>query len=259
MRNNENSYIYGKHPVEEMLKSEPKRVQKIFIKKTTTTDFGLIKELSSANKVPVSFVDQKRISDIAGQEAVSQGVAALVSEAGFMNFEEFLSGINVKKNPAVIVLDEVEDPHNVGAIIRTAAAAGASAVIIGKHRQAPITAAVFKVSAGAAARLPIIRVSNINNALDKLKEAGFWIVALDQNAAGPEGSRKDGKIFWQEDLVMPVCFVVGNEGQGIRQKTLERADFKLRIPMHGAVESLNVSVSAALAIYEWVRQNGKLK
>lgn len=248
---NQNNYIYGKHPVEEVLKSDPGRVAKVFIKKTSAEkDFSLIKELASKAKVPVSFVDQKRISQVAGAAAVNQGVAALLSEAGFVNFDKFLESIDLKKNPAVIVLDELEDPHNVGAIIRTAAAAGASGIILGKHRQAPITSTVFKTSAGAAARIPIIRVSNINSALDKLKEVGFWLVALDQKAE---------KSFWQEDLQMPACFILGSEGEGIRQKTLERADFKLKIPMQSESESLNVSVSGALALYEWARQNGHLE
>ncbi|KKQ34524.1 MAG: RNA methyltransferase, TrmH family [Candidatus Nomurabacteria bacterium GW2011_GWB1_37_5] len=251
MKNNENNYIYGKRPVEELLMTEPSKVQKIFIKKTSFgKDYSRINDLASKNKIPVSFVDQKRISEIAGGEAVSQGVAALVNETDFLDLDNFIAGLDMDKNPAVILLDELEDPHNVGAIIRTASAAGINGLIMGKHRQAPITAAVFKVSAGTAAKLPLIRVSNINNALDKLKDAGFWVMALDQD------SRKS---YWQQDYKMPLCFVVGNEGEGIREKTLDRADFKIKIPMKNEVESLNVSVSAALVMYERMRQVGNSK
>jgi len=267
MKKDENNYIYGKHPVEEMLANDPARVQKIFIKRESKDkSFDLIKNSASKNKIPVSFVETKRIKDIAGVEAVNQGVVALISEVGFMDLKEFLANLDMKENPAVILLDEIEDPHNVGAIIRSAAAAGISGVIFGKHRQAPVTATVYKVSAGAAAKIFLIRVANLNSAIEKLKESGFWTVALDQDEDADEHGSKRGstrikdntkKNIWQADFDMPVCFILGNEGRGVRQKTLEKADFIYNIPMQNNVESLNVSATAAIVCFEWARRKYK--
>ena len=246
---NENNYIYGKHPVEEILAEDPARVQKIFIKKESGgKSFDLIKDLASKNKIPVSFLDGARIKDLAGVQSVSQGVIALIGEVGFQDLDTFLARLDIKTNPAVFLLDELEDPQNVGAIIRSAAGLGFSGVIFGKHRQAPITSAVYKVSAGTAAKIPLIRVTNLNNALEKLKEAGFWTVALDQNAE---------KDIWHADFDMAACFILGNEGKGIREKTMEKADFTYRIPMKNNVESLNVSATAAIIAAEWARKQGK--
>ena len=241
-----NTYIYGKHPVEEMLSTSPKKVQKIFIKKDSRgQSFDVIKNLASKNKIPVSFIDTQRIKEMAGEKAVVQRVAAMVGDVDFMELDEFLKGLDMDTKPAVILLDEIEDPHNVGAIIRSVSAAGLSGVILGKHRQAPITSTVFKVSAGTAGKIPLVRVSNLNSSIEKLKKAGFWTVALDQNAKSD---------IWHADFDMPICFILGNEGKGVREKTLEKADFVYSIPMRNKVESLNVSVSAALVAYEWLRR-----
>jgi len=248
-KDNENKYIYGKHPVEEMLSEDPARVQKIFIKKESKDkSFDLIKNSASKNKIPVSFVETKRIKDIAGVEAVNQGVVALISEVGFIDLKEFLTNLDMKENPAVILLDEIEDPHNVGAIIRSATAAGISGIIFGKHRQAPITATVYKVSAGTTAKIPLVRVANLNNAIEKLKKSGFWTMALNQESK---------KNIWQADFDMPICFIFGNEGRGVRQKILEKADFIYNILMQNNVESLNVSATAAIVCFEWARKKYK--
>jgi len=242
---NENNYIYGKHPVEEILANDPARVQKIFIKREPSKSFNLIKDLASKNKIPVSFIETKRIKVIAGEMGVSQGVVALVSETHFVDLKEFLDTLAMNSNPAVILLDEIEDPHNVGAIIRSAVAAGINGIIFGKHRQAPITATVYKVSAGTTAKIPLVRVTNLNNAIEKLKKSGFWTVALNQESKNN---------IWQANFDMPICFIFGNEGKGIRQKTLGKADFIYNIPMQNNVESLNVSATAAIVTFEWARR-----
>ncbi|HXK35068.1 MAG TPA: 23S rRNA (guanosine(2251)-2'-O)-methyltransferase RlmB [Candidatus Paceibacterota bacterium] len=242
---NENTYIYGKHPVEELLAADPSRIQKIFIKKESSKGFDLINNLASQNKIPVSFLPGPRIKEFAGEDAVSQGVVALIGEVPFLDLEEFLASLDLKANPAVFLLDEIEDPQNVGAIIRSAAAFGFAGVVFGKHRQAPITSVVFKVSAGAAAKIPLVRVVNLNNALEKLKKAGFWTIALDQNAKNN---------IWQVDFEMPLCFILGGEAKGVREKTLEKADFTYRIPMERGIESLNVSASAAIVASELARR-----
>ena len=143
-------------------------------------------------------------------------------------------------------MDELEDPHNVGAIIRSAAGFGASAILLAKHRQSPITGVVTKASAGTIDRVPLVRIGNINDAIVKLKEKGFWILGLDGDG--------DQSLF-EIDMKMPVCIVVGGEGKGIREKTLDNCDIKVRIPMENKVESFNASVSAALVLYEWRKQN----
>jgi len=151
------------------------------------------------------------------------------------------------KSPAVLILDQIQDPHNFGAILRTAAATGIAGVIIAKDRQAPVNGTVFKTSAGAALRIPIVRVSNLRHAILKLKKRRFWVYALDAS----EGAR----VFWDESYVNEAhAFILGSEGKGVSHGLLEESDGKLMIPMERGVESLNVSVAAALILYEWKRQ-----
>ncbi|MCD8508286.1 MAG: 23S rRNA (guanosine(2251)-2'-O)-methyltransferase RlmB [Candidatus Pacebacteria bacterium] len=145
-----------------------------------------------------------------------------------------------------MLLDEIEDPHNVGAIIRSAAAFGMSAVLLPSHRQAGITSTVFKTSAGAVAKIPVIQIGNINQTVDLLKEKGFWIAGL----SGEETAQK----LWATTFDAPFVFVIGGEGKGIREKTKERCDFLIQIPIHPEIESLNASVAAGVAGYEWKRQ-----
>jgi 23S rRNA (guanosine2251-2'-O)-methyltransferase len=141
-----------------------------------------------------------------------------------------------------VLLDELTDPHNVGAIIRSAAAFGAAGVLIPSHNQAPITGTVVKTSAGMAFRIPLIAIGNVNQAVDALVKEGFRTYGLVM-----DGSRNVA----EEKFDAPSLFIVGNEGAGIRQKTLERCDVKLRIPMNERAESLNASVSAAVVLYQW--------
>lgn len=242
----ENIYIYGRRPVEEALLTDPKKVEKIFFRENINIgDLDKITTLASKHKIPFLRIPQVKINQLAGN-VNDQGVVALLSGARYVELEEWLKGIDTSKNPSVLLLDEIEDPQNVGAILRSAAAGGASGVIVGKHRQAPISGAVYKASAGQAARIPIIRVGNINDAVGKLKAAGFWIVGLAGAAS---------KSLWEQDFKMPTVIIVGSEGEGIRAKTLEACDFPVHIPMRNGVESLNASVAAGLVLYEWLRQN----
>ncbi|MFA5933613.1 MAG: 23S rRNA (guanosine(2251)-2'-O)-methyltransferase RlmB [Candidatus Paceibacterota bacterium] len=244
--NNSEDIVYGRHPVEELLVHSPERIEKIFLKDSIGRK-GIedILNQASKRKIPVSFVPDRKISDLAGKDSVSQGIVALISPTKYFTLKEWLPSVDMDSNPIVIVLDELEDPHNVGAILRSAAAAGASGVILGKHNQAQVNATVYKTSAGTAGRVPIVRVSNINDALKNLKDAGFWIIGLDGNSK---------KTLWQEDFNSSTALVVGSEGSGIRTKTLEACDFTVSIPMQNNVESLNASVSTALVLYEWARR-----
>jgi 23S rRNA (guanosine2251-2'-O)-methyltransferase len=151
----------------------------------------------------------------------------------------------MKTNPAVIFLDGIEDPYNFGAILRSAVASGISAVLVPTQKQSPVNATVFKTSSGTAARIPIIRVHDVNQGLKDLELAGFEVCALDGN------SETD---YWESQFDKPVAFLIGNEGEGINKKLLKRVTKTLRIPMVNNVESLNASVSAALICYEWARK-----
>ncbi len=243
--NNENIYIYGKNPVYEALKDEPERIDKIFVRNSLKDSaISEIFSLASNNRIPISHVPGAKLYDLVGS-VNDQGVVALMSAVEYMDFGEWLSEINLEEYPGILLLDEIEDPHNLGAILRTAAAAGISAVLVPKHRQAPVNATVYKTSAGTAGKIPIVRVGNLNQCIMELKEEGFWIGGLD--AAG------DSEL-WDLEVDRPLAFVIGNEGSGIRQKTLEHCDYRITIPMYNKVESLNASVSAALISYEWRRK-----
>lgn len=245
---NSNQFIFGRKPVEEQLLSSPEKIDKIYIKKDLKGAFVTkIKSITSKNRIPVVEVPGSKLLDLVGN-VNDQGIVASISQAEYQEFEDWLEGITPDKNTAILLLDEIEDPHNFGAILRTAAAAGISAIIVPKHRQAPINATVFKTSAGTAGRIPIVRAVNLNQAILTLKEHSFWIAGLDQDG---------DSLLWEQTFDVPMAFVIGNEGRGMRQKTGEHCDFLLSLPMMNNVESLNASVSAALVCYEWRRQKMK--
>lgn len=240
-----NIYIYGKNPVSEALNEEPEKIDKIFVRNSLKdSDISNIFTLASNNRIPISHVPGAKLYELVGN-VNDQGIVALMSAVEYRDFGEWISGINLEEYPGILLLDEIEDPHNLGAILRSAAAAGISAVLVPKHRQAPVNATVYKTSAGTAGRIPIVRVGNLNQCIMELKDAGFWIAGLDV-----EGDQK----LWALEVDRPLAFVIGNEGSGIRQKTLEHCDYRITIPMHNKVESLNASVSAALICYEWRRK-----
>lgn len=240
-----NLYIYGRKPVEEALKDEPERVDKIFVRNSVSkTTIQEIVDTASSHRIPVNYVPGNKLYDLVGK-VNDQGVVALLSAVKYEEFDDWIETVDTDEKPAILLLDEIEDPHNVGAILRTAAAAGISAVLVPKHRQAPINATVYKTSAGTAGRIPIVRVGNLNQTILQLKDHGFWLAGLDQHGEND---------LWEQLFDMPMAFVIGNEGKGIRKKTLEHCDFTITIPMENKVPSLNASVSAALICYEWRRR-----
>jgi 23S rRNA (guanosine2251-2'-O)-methyltransferase len=245
---NSNQFIYGRKPVEEQLVSNPEKIDKIYIKRDLNSSaFSKISSLSSQNRIPLVEVPGSKLMELVGK-VNDQGVVAAISETEYLEFEEWLESLQPDSETAVLLLDEIEDPHNFGAILRTAAAAGISAVIVPKHRQAPVNATVFKTSAGTAGRIPIVRAVNLNQAILKLKDHSFWIAGLDMDT---------DTLLWEQTFDVPMAFVIGNEGRGMRKKTGEHCDFLLSVPMMNHVESLNASVSAALVCYEWRRQKMK--
>jgi 23S rRNA (guanosine2251-2'-O)-methyltransferase len=179
-----------------------------------------------------------------------QGVACRVTEAKLLELEPFLEGLpkeqGQKKPALIVVLDHIEDPHNLGAVVRSAEAVGAAAVLYPKRRSALPGGTVMKVSAGAAMRVPMIPVVNIARSIEQLKEAGFWTVGLENEV---------GSSFWDEaNLPSRTAFVIGAEGEGLSRLVGEKCDQLLRIPIRGGVGSLNASVAAALAMFEWSRR-----
>ena len=179
--------------------------------------------------------------------AVHQGIVFEFDSALLYTKYDDVAALNAPTpDTCVVVLGELTDPQNVGAIIRSAAALGASAILIPEHNQSPITGAVAKASAGMVFRIPVVRIGNVNQALRKLKEGGFWIYGL-----AMDGTR----MLREERFTEPTVFVVGSEGDGLREKTAEHCDILLSIPMHERAESLNASVSAALCLYEWSTQH----
>jgi 23S rRNA (guanosine2251-2'-O)-methyltransferase len=238
-------FIFGIHPVSEALSAKETKVERIYIREGLKSKaIQEIIEKASAKRVQAINVPGRKIHEMVGK-VTDQGVVARMAETTYTEFEDWLVETDPKNNPFVIVLDEIEDVHNFGAILRSAAASGAAGVIVPKHRQAPVNAVVYKTSAGTAGRVPIIRVTNINQTLSQLKDEGFWIAALDGSGT---------QTIWDIDYNSPMAIIIGSEGHGVRQKTLESSDFVLNIPMENEVESLNASVSAALVMFEIQRR-----
>ncbi len=204
-----------------------------------------IVQLARRNNVPVRFEERSQIDRAAGTRE-HQGVVAFIAAESTVSLEDVLA---LDRSPAavglLVILDGVEDPHNLGAIIRTALAAGARAVVIPERRSVGLTDASVRASAGAAAHLPVARVTNLARAIEEIKNAGYWIVGLDERAA---------KSYTEVDFTFPIALVFGGEGKGLHQLVKERCDFLVSLPTAGPVRSLNVSVAAGVALFEVVRQ-----
>lgn len=241
----EKIYIYGKHALTEALSNAPHVVKKIFL--SSDINDQELKNLIRKNGIPIAELKNKEASRMVGQEAAHQGVIAIADPGRLMvNFSDFIKDLKISENTMLVLLDELTDPHNVGAIVRSAAAFGAAGVLMPEHRQAPVTGVVAKSSAGMVFRVPMVSIGNVNYTISALKDAGFKAYALTM----------DGKVSTNaEKFDSPSLFVIGNEGKGIREKTLELCDNTLRIPMSARAESLNASVSAGLVLYEWGMQH----
>lgn len=235
------TYIYGKHAVEEALRKRPDVVSVVYVRESLLEDPKFRAQAERAGSLRQ--LHEQKLPAGVSKDAVHQGIIAGVSvEKLLVPYKTFKNDLKSAPGTAIVVLGEVQDPHNVGAIIRSAAAFGIAAVLIPEHRQAPITGTVIKVSAGTAFSVPLISIVNVNTALRDLKDRGFWVYGLD---SGGE------VLVSEESFDRPSVFVVGNEGTGMRAKTREACDTILSIPMHPRAESLNASVSAAVVFYAW--------
>jgi len=231
----------GIHPVLEALRARRPLTRVVIAKGLSGPRIQQIIDLCREQSVPVRFEPREALDRLAGG-AAHQGVAALGAAHGFVPLEEAAEGAQL-----LVVLDGVEDPHNLGAIIRTAHAAGASAVVVPERRAVGLTETVAKAAAGALEYLPVARVGNLTQALEQLKRLGFWIYGFDERGQ---------ETYDRIDYASPAAFVFGGEGKGVRQGVRKHCDFLVRIPLAGKISSLNVSVAAGIALFEWKRRKG---
>lgn len=242
-------YIYGKNAVTEQLKNNPKSLKRIYIKDSVKqSGFEEIRALAQHSGIAVNVTDDKEILRFLKDDVAHQGVLALSKPFEYANFDVWLHGLNMDTMPTVLILDHIQDVSNLGAIIRSATAANVAGIIVAELNQAPITSAVYKTSAGTVGRIPVIQVGNINQTIEKLKSQKFWLVGL-----GMADGKKTTTV-WDYQFTEPTAIVIGNEGDGLREKTAEHCDTIISIPMYNDVESLNASVSAAIVCYEVLRQ-----
>ncbi len=240
------SLVFGLHAVRAVLARRPKDVLRLSI--AAARDVARVRELrelaAAQGVVPAAASTEALDRETGG--AAHQGVVAEVRPSAPLNENSLLDLLTASREPAlVLVLDGVSDPHNLGACLRTADAAGATAVVAPRDRAAGLTPVVRKVAAGAAETVPFAQVTNLARSLRDMKDAGLWIA----------GTAEDGdKDLYEADLSGPLALVMGSEGRGLRRLTLECCDFSLRLPMRGTVASLNVSVAAGVALYEALRQ-----
>ena len=237
--------IAGRHPVLEAIKAGAP-IEKILIAHGAGGGpVGAIYRLAKLRGIPVVQSSKERFREIAG-DSTAQGVVAIVGSKKYVELEDLLEIAKKRSEPPfLLLLDQLEDPHNVGALLRTADGAGVHGVVIPKHHAAPISETVSKTSAGASSHVSVARVSNMVQALETLKKSGVWIIGLDTGGK---------KMYYEADFRPAVAIVVGNEGTGIRRLVKENCDELVRIPMYGKIESLNASVAGGLVLFEVARQ-----
>lgn len=242
-------FVYGVNPVLAALRARPDEVERLFLVEGQLGARAAGELLSRAREfgIRVEKVTRERLGTLA-EGGVHQGVVVELRGFKYAELDDLLEAAKaLGQPPLVVVLDGIQDPHNLGAIIRSADALGAHGVVIAKDRAVQVTGTVAKASAGAVEHSRIARVVNISRALEELKEAGLWVAAADVDAKEP---------MWSARLDGPLALVVGAEGAGVRDGVLKHCDFRLRIPMAGQVGSLNASVSAGILLYEVARQRG---
>jgi 23S rRNA (guanosine2251-2'-O)-methyltransferase len=244
----EPQYVYGLHAVRALLGHDAQRVRRVSLQRGRDDPRSReIETLAQQAGVKADRVDAEQLKRWVG-EVVHQGVVALVEPLKPWAEEDLLEALASRKDPLVLVLDSVTDPHNLGACLRTADACGALAVVVPKDRAAGLNATVRKVAAGAAETTPVVTVTNLVRSLKLMKDAGLWVVG-----AAAEGEQ----LACEADLKGPLALVMGAEGTGLRDLTRKTCDFLVRLPQLGSVESLNVSVATGMLLYEAVRQRLK--
>lgn len=237
--------VYGKNVLNQ-LQDDPSQIQEIFIQENFR-DKKLLNAISRL-KVKTSTVNRAYLDRLT-DKGIHQGIAARVKDIPFCTVEELISRVPEGEKGFFIALDELQDPHNLGAILRTADAVGAHGVLITRHNSAGLTPAAIKASTGAAYTVPVAQVTNMSNALDTLREAGYWAIATDfENARDYREGVYD----------VPLVLVIGNEGKGISRNVKKHCDYAVTLPMKGSVQSLNASVAAGILMYEILSRRNPL-
>ena len=244
------SLIVGRNPVREALERRAAEIEKVMIQKGASgRAIDAIRRAASEAGVAVQYVPQQRLERL-GSGLNHQGVTAIAAPIAYHVLEDLLTRIAPtldevrEKKPLLLLLDQLEDPFNFGAILRSAVAAGADGVIVPKDGMAPLNAAALKASAGTAARIPVARTGNLANAIEQLKERGYWIAG-----AASEGETS----VWDLDWDRPIAIVIGSEARGLRPRVAAGCDHLVAIPMRGPAESLNASVAAGLFLFAAAR------
>ena len=235
--------LHGIHSALEALKAHPDKIERICVEKGNKNPrIREVVDLARENRVRIAFEDRSWL-DRKAADARHQGVVCYIAEIATLDSEEILE--QAKSPGLLIVLDGIEDPQNVGAILRSAEAADADGVFLPRHRSSSLSPVVVKASAGAASHVKLSRVSNIATLIELLKKKGYWIAGFDASSA---------QAVWEADLTVPLAIVLGSEGRGLHRLVKEKCDFLLSLPIRGNVGSYNVSVAAGIALYEVLRQ-----
>lgn len=247
--------IWGVHPVFEALTEEPERITEIILhREKRGGKLEEIIELARLKGVKITFAPALRLIGEGASSVRHQGVLAKTSQAPLLSFEEmverFATRVQNGEKPRLVACDSLQDPHNLGAIIRSALASGATGVILTRERSAPLSGTAAKASAGAVSHIDICQVTNLVAALKKIKEAGAWVFGAVKDTAAQS--------LYATDFNLPACIVVGSEGQGIRPLVRKECDILISIPMAGTLDSLNSSVAAAVILFEVMRQTASL-
>ncbi len=239
------SIIAGRNPVMEALKAGTLIEKVVILAGVKGSAIERIRALAKRNRVPCVEAGKQRFRELVS-DATTQGVVAIVGTKAYVELEEILRIAADRNEPAfLLILDEIEDPQNLGALLRTAECVGVHGAIIPKHHAASVNQTVARTSAGASEHLPVAKVTNIATTIDDLKSKGVWIIGTDASAE---------KAYTAIDYTSPVAIVIGNEGKGMRHLVREKCDFLVKIPLFGKIASLNASVAGALVMYEVSRK-----
>jgi len=239
--------IYGINPILEALRSERQGLNKILLAEGKEGGpIRLLRQLAREKGIPVQVSPKEALDRLAGS-GHHQGILGFTAASSYSTWDDLLDRVRSAQGKAIVlVLDSIEDPQNLGSLIRTAEACGVKGVILPKDRAAGITPAVVKASAGAVAHLPIVRVTNLASTLEELKKEGFWIVGADSRAE---------KSLYELKFDMNVGVIIGGEGKGVRPLLLKKCDYTVSIPMKGKVSSLNAGIAGAVILFEVLRQH----
>ncbi len=253
-------YIYGKNAVSETLANDPEKIVEVFLVQEKGKALKSVESLvllAKTKNVPVRSIDEKKANKlIRGTELhMTQGVIAYYTGFSYATYEAFFEKHKDNDRSCVLVLDGVEDVQNFGAIVRSAVACGVNAIFVSDFHQAPVNGAVFKTSAGTINKIDIIQFAGMGQVMENLKRDEYWLYGIDMHddADSAENDFPAGNI-WQQKFDTRTALIIGGEHKGISQKAKAKCDFLAPIPMENGVESLNVSVASAVALYEWKRQ-----